>query len=105
MIDEKASEHIKKAVEHELQNIQRNWGGTYHSTHEAFAVLKDEVEEAQDSMDYLNEKLEQIWQNIKLNWSSDEEIYQAQQGAIALAEEAVQCAAVCAKFLESIKKK
>ncbi|MBO6100626.1 MAG: hypothetical protein J6P07_04770 [Spirochaetaceae bacterium] len=105
MIDEKASEHIKKAVEHELQNIQRNWGGTYHSTHEAFAVLKEETEEAADALDLLNSRLEQIWNDVKLNWDSDTTIYGAQQAAIALAEESVQCAAVCMKFLESIKKK
>ena len=105
MIAKKATEEIEKAISYELREIIANWGQTYHSTHEAFAILKEEVEEADEALDLLQNKLESIWQNIKLNWVTDTEVYQAKAAALALAEEAVQCAAVCEKFLETLKKK
>ena len=105
MLARKAEEEIQKAICYELQNIVSEYGPNYHSAHEGYAILKEEMEEASDALEDLSDKLELIWENCKLNWSSDTEIYQAQQAAISLAGEAVQCAAVCAKFLDSIKRK
>ena len=45
---------------------------------------------------------EEIWKSIKLNFLDATQIYQAKQAAIGLAEEAVQCAAVCERFLETL---
>ena len=48
MIAEKATECIEQAVCHELRNIVKKYGPTYHSEHEGFAVLKEEVEEVEE---------------------------------------------------------
>jgi hypothetical protein len=42
MIAEKASDAIGQAVCYELQNIVKNYGAVYASSHEAYAVLKEE---------------------------------------------------------------
>ena len=60
MIAEKAREAIQQAVCYELQNIVKEHGAVYNSGLEAYAILKEEKEEA-----------------------------------------AVQCVAVCDKFLET----
>ena len=43
--------------------------------------------------------LSKVWQNIRINWNDSTAVYEACQSAIALAEEAVQCAAVCERFI------
>ncbi len=103
MINGEALVSINKAVCYELQNIVKEHGAVYASPHEAYAVLKEEVEEAAESLELLESKLSEIWQNVRMNWNDSTVIYQAEQSAVALAEEAVQCAAVCGRFMETLK--
>ena len=103
MIETKASEAIKQAVCYELQKIVKEYGATYHSTHEGCAVLKEEVEEAQNSMSDMLCHLSKIWNGVKENKIAFIDIEQCKNFAIALAEEAVQCAAVCERFEETVK--
>lgn len=103
MIAQKADESIEQAVAYELQNIVKKYGAKYHSTHEAYAVLKEEVEEAQECLSYMLLHLGEIWKGVKDNNIANIDIEQCKQFAIALAEEAVQCAAVCERFEETIK--
>ena len=74
MIATKAKESIDQAVCYELQNIVKEYGPTYHSTHEGYAVLKEEVEEAAEDMKKLEEMLEHLWETIKINFSVDDEL-------------------------------
>ena len=106
MIVEKASESIEKVVGYELSNIVKNYGPTYASEHEAYAVLKEEIEEAADFMDRMNKNLAYIWALIKDNhiWRGQEAIAETEKFAVELAKEAVQCAAVCERFFETIKR-
>ena len=103
MIANKATESIGQAVCYELQNIVKKYGATYHSEHEAYAVLKEEVEEACDASNELTGKLDDIWLNIKNNFVIEPTLlHEAKEQAIALAEEAVQCAAVLERFLSTV---
>ncbi len=106
MIATKASESINQAVAYELQNIVKEYGAVYASEHEAYAVLKEEIEEAADFMDRMNKNLAYIWALIKDNhiWRGQEAIAETEKFAVELAKEAVQCAAVCERFLETIKR-
>ena len=111
MIAEKAAESIEQAVVYELQNIVKNYGAVYASEHEGYAVLKEEIEEAADDLDGINKNLAYIWALIKNNHIKKdsnalngwEALVETKQYAIALAEEATQVAAVCERFLETIK--
>lgn len=102
MINGDAIVSINQAVCYELQAITKKHGAHYASPHEGYAVLKEEVEEAEECIQLLNDKLAEIWKNIKLNWNDSAVVYQAQQSAVALAEEAVQCAAVCERFIATL---
>lgn len=105
MIAEKASEAIGKAVAYELQNIVKNHGAVYASEHEGYAVLLEEVQEACEASKWMKENLDAVWSDIRDNSLEviGSDLGQVREWALALAEEAVQCAAVCERFLETIK--
>ena len=105
MIAQKASKTIEQAVCYELQNVVKEYGATYASAHEAYAVLKEEIEEAAEAQKEMESRLDVIWEGVKRNWVTNIDIYQTKEWALALAEEAVQCAAVCEKFLETVQGK
>ena len=105
MIAEKASESIDKAVVYELQNIVKNHGAVYASEHEGYAVLLEEVQEASEACKFMASRTESIWCAIRNNVLKEQNyhISEVKEYAIELAKEAVQCAAVCERFLETIK--
>lgn len=103
MMDKKASEAIEQAVCFELQNIVKNYGATYASNHEGYAVLKEEVEEAQACLEDVLRNVSKIWVCVKANKDFMFDLNMAKEFSIALAGEAVQCAAVCERFMETIK--
>lgn len=104
MIAEKATECIEQAILYELQNIIKNYGATYASEHEAYAILLEEVEESEEALDGVKNYLNCLWTSIRNNSVSDFDLHQLKEFALALAEESVQVAAVCERFEETIKK-
>lgn len=104
MIAEEATKSIEQAICHELRNIVKKYGPTYASHHEGFAVLMEECQEATESDKDMQEHLENLWKSIRENETSNFELSQVYNFAIALAEEAVQVAAVCERFMETVKK-
>ena len=104
MIAEEATKCIDQAVLHEFRNIVKKYGPTYHSEHEGYAVLLEEVEEACEAAQFMEDSLKRLWTSIRQNEFSNFELSQIYNYAKALAEEAVQVAAVCERFMETIKK-
>lgn len=84
----------------EYSHARENWGKTYHSLHEGWAVLKEEVEEAFDSVTVLDTALTDMWYNIR-NGDKDLVLRFAsciQETAIAAMMELAQVWAVCEKM-------
>ena len=104
MIAEEATKSIEQAVCHELRNIVKKYGPTYASEHEGYAVLLEEVEEACEAANYMQDALKILWTSIRQNEFSNFELSQVYNYAKGLAEEAVQVAAVCERFMETVKK-
>ena len=103
MFSELARLHINKAVMTETQNAKENYGDRYNSQHEGYAVLLEEVEEAVDDLNYIKNNVGVLWHSIKTNDLKDTTLLTDIEGtAQMLALEAVQIAAVCAKFKESL---
>lgn len=102
MIATKAKESIDQAVCYELQNIVKEYGPTYHSTHEGYAVLKEEVEEAAEDMKQIEQLMEGVWDAVKINFAMKDQLGKLKAVAVALAGEAVQCAAVLERFLSTV---
>lgn len=103
MIAEKATECIEQVVCHELRNIVKKYGPTYHSEHEGYAVLLEEVEEAGEAAEFMQDSLKRLWASIRANDFSNFELAQIHEYAKGLAEEAVQVAAVCERLMETVK--
>lgn len=103
MFDENAKKSVKQAVCYELQNIVKKYGPVYNSTHEAYAVLREEADEVNEATERLEAQLSEIWTNVKMNWKDDKRLYGAKETALQIALEAVQVAAVCERFIETLK--
>lgn len=105
MIVEEATKCIDQAVLHEFRNIVKKYGPTYNSEHEGYAVLLEEVEEACEAAEFMQDALKRLWTSIRQNEFSNIELSQVYNFAKGLADEAVQVAAVCERFMETVKKK
>ena len=104
MFSDEARQNVQDAVLAELANAVKNYGKTYNSFHEGYAVLLEEVEEAADDMTYIKNNIGVLWQKIKDNDLTDTAILTVISGtASMLALEAVQIAAVCEKFKKGLK--
>lgn len=89
----------------EYSHAQENWGETYHSLHEGWAVLKEEVEEAFDSVTGLDSALTDMWYNVR---SGDKDLVSRlacsmQESAIAAMMELAQVWAVCEKMKKTTR--
>lgn len=99
MFDEEAKEKVKKAIEDETRGAIECWGETYSSMHEGYAVLKEEVEEAEECSKIINNKLDMLWNCIKRGNGDKAFIVSEIRGyAEQMALEAIQIAAVCNKI-------
>lgn len=56
---------VNGLIQAEYQNACTQFGEKYHSLHEAYAVLLEEVEEVEKEMSFLKRWLENIWESIK----------------------------------------
>lgn len=59
---EKLTEQLIQA---EYKNACKKFGEKYHSLHEGYAVLLEEVEEVEREMSFLKRWLENCWESIK----------------------------------------
>lgn len=103
MINEKAQEHIFSAIEMEIEAAISN-RGYFHTDHEAWAVLKEEIEELLELFDedkiYVD--IDNLWGKIRRDEPiSEGDLYDIYKWAQRCAEEAVQVFAMCLKWGES----
>lgn len=92
---------ISEAITLEIVNAVKLHGAEYNSNHEAYAVLLEEVEEAETNMKDILELNKELWEDVKAD--NDTEIKADARRisfyAYYLAMEAVQVAAVCKKII------
>lgn len=96
---------IEKLAEMEKQDANRKFP-LFHSMHEGYAVLLEEVEEAQESLNLAEGSLSMLWTHIRDN-NADRALEFAgrvREHALDLAVEAVQAAAMAQKFVDSARK-
>ena len=95
-------EDVELLVQKELESANKRFP-MFHSDHEGYAVLKEEVEEAETNMTDTKDALSVLWRFIKRNV----EVPKKRQAelvkicAIELAVEAIQVAAMAQKFIDS----
>ncbi len=99
MFSEKTDTLIKQAVDAEFENAKKNWGDSYHSEHEAYAVLLEEVEEVKREYKNIRRIMKHIWSMTKGTEGKDRRMIEGMVAvATNLAMEACQVAAVCRKI-------
>lgn len=95
---------ITPALKAEEENANK-WGTTYSSMHEAYAVLKEEIEEAGDELDTLRKRLDVFWFYVRHSTTDNPEFKEmatkTNEVAIDLAIEALQIAAVSKKIIRT----
>ena len=86
-------------IQAEYQNACNTYGKKYNSQHEAYAVLKEEFEEAQHEINNLDYWFNLIWREIKENNKHINEYIETIQVVVkALIKEAAQIGGVLEKF-------
>lgn len=104
MFDEKTEMKINEAVSLELVRACKVYGADYHSLHEGYAVLLEEVEDAENELIYIKNHLAMIWDSVKVDdpaeVKSNARIIALD--AVNLAKEATQIAAVAKKIIGSL---
>lgn len=96
---------IEKLAEMEKQDANRKFP-LFHSMHEGYAVLLEEVEEAREALTRTEISLSALWAHIRDNNAGRalEFAGRIREHALDLAVEAVQAAAMAQKFIDSAEK-
>ncbi len=105
MFSESAKYYLLKSVNEEIANANK-WGETYTSMHEAYAVLKEEIEEADEVFNSAKLSLEAYWDLVRGN--ADEScmeqcIVGLKDAAYSATKELIQVTAVCYKIQFTLK--
>ena len=90
---------IRALVDKELAAANERFP-QFHSEHEGYAVIKEEVDELKEYTDLINNRMIYLWAKIRFNNSYEELVPRIYDDAINAACEAIQVAAMCKKFLE-----
>ena len=103
---EELKEAVKFMVDKELENSNKKFDSTFHTTHEGYAIIKEEVEEAEEELEVVNAHLKDLWWNVRKNKidCSISPVKCLKQKAVNLAAESIQVAAMCQKFIDSFEK-
>ena len=96
---------IEELAEMEKQDANRKFP-LFHSMHEGYGVLLEEVREAEDELISTKVNLSTLWAHVRENNAGRalEFAGRAREHALDLAVEAVQVAAMAQKFIDSAKK-
>ena len=94
-----AEPELRKLVELELEAANRE-NPPFHSAHEGFAVILEEVEEARAELDNLDLQIVRLWGSVRSNQvaAMGDIVCDIENHAGHLAAEALQVAAMARKF-------
>lgn len=99
MIDE-IRVKVNELVHEELERSYKK-EDVFHSPHEAYAVLLEEIEEASDEFYWVDTHIDQLWNRVKENSAVGFSCSMLENSAIRGACELIQVAAMCKKWMES----
>lgn len=92
-------DQVTNLVEIELAAANEKYPA-FHSAHEGYAVILEEVEEAKEYMDTVMASMEFVWSGTRRDLCFVEEVEHIKNTAERLACEAIQVAAMAQKYLD-----
>ena len=97
-----AEPELRKLVDLELEAANRE-NPPFHSPHEGYAVILEEVEEVRDELYNINGGMTRLWGAVKTNdaIAMGDEACDIENHAVHLAAEALQVAAMARKFRQT----
>lgn len=99
-----SNEEVQALFDKELKKANEN-NPQFHSAHEGYAVLLEEIEEINDVWYRLRGFVEDIWTfNAKKNEKTSQYVEATKKFTIELIKEAIQVGAMCDKFLDFLDK-
>ena len=88
---------IEKLVEQELREANKKYP-LFHSSHEAFGVLMEEIDELSDDVIDIKVKLDEMWNYVREDVNIYGKAWQIHRIAISAVQEAIQVAAMFEKI-------
>jgi hypothetical protein len=92
---------INEAITRELETANSKYP-LFQTDHEAYAVLREEIEEAVEECDRLPDLIENMWGRVRIDMEVEQVINIIEKVAENLISEAVQVAAMCRKTRDSV---
>lgn len=102
---QKTEKLVQELIQAEYKNACEKFGETYHSLHEGYAVLLEEVEEVEQEKKLLDINIASIWYRIKQNELNEDDIKQALNHMMYTMQELAQVGAVFIKMQNTLEKK
>lgn len=90
---------VRALVDKELAAANKQFP-QFHSAHEGYAAIQEEVDELKEDMDRIIVRVISLRARVRFNSSCEEIVLRIYEDAINAACEAIQVAAMCKKFLE-----
>ena len=91
---------VKNAIKEETINAKKH-GNLYHSNHEAYSIIREEVDEATECINAMNTFMRSLWDKIKQDEPNlKHEVDGVYSMALWGAMECIQVAACINKFLD-----
>lgn len=90
-------------VDKELIEANKTNGQTFIDKHQGYAVILEEVQEAEEELERVKQKLKFVWGATRRNEYPKRAIEMLRYSAKLLACEAIQTAAMAQKFIDSFK--
>ena len=96
------SKDVERLVEKELASANERFP-QFHSEHEGWAVIREEVEELRQETDDVEEALNILWGRVRYNMRANPCFAtKIKERAVAAACEAIQVAAMAQKYLDML---
>lgn len=95
---------VEKLVQKELKSANKRFP-MFRSDHEGAAVILEEIEEAQEDMNNVQDNFLDLWKSVKRNSKPEYHADSVYICAVSLACEAIQVAAMAQKFIDSQKER
>lgn len=100
---EELLKEVGRLVNEELINANENNQEKFNSMHEGYAVILEEIQEAEEELDRVKRKMNTVWGAIRRDEYPKDSIDMVRYCAKLVACEAIQVAAMSQKFINSFK--